>query len=232
MFATLGSVRATESLHFSDSRFFAKFILKRNRRAQNDNQRANHIGEVLGTSQEHGRPSPDGAEPEAAIRARLEVLRHSGRITAVETSDKNVVKIDTSYLVAELRNDPPDLERLAKPRVLLNAHGISAKVFTLQDVQLQGDPGTPGIPMAGGRVSKCRTGCELLQRFFDLIDRIGYGVRNVFYYGRVPLIVAAALLFLLSLFYISRSLSRSLVREARSAPRAAMATRRLHRNGR
>jgi hypothetical protein len=58
---------------------------------------------------------------------------------------------------------------------------------------------------------------ELLQRFYDLMDRIGYSVRNVSYYGRVPLIIAAALLFVFSLFYISRSLSRNLVREAQLA---------------
>ncbi len=37
------------------------------------------------------------------------------------------------------------------------------------------------------------------------------------YYGRAPLIIAAVLLFLFSLYYISRSLSRNLVREAQLA---------------
>lgn len=162
------------------------------------------------------------AQPEAAIRARLKdlALQWEG-ITAVELSDKTVMQIDSSYLTAELRNDPPDLERLAKLLdVLLNAHKeYPQKVFTLQDLQplteILARPEFQWQEEHGLQMPNWLQ--ELLQRFFDLMDRIGYAVRNVSYYGRVPLIIAAALLFVFSLFYISRSLSRNLVRESQLA---------------
>ena len=59
---------------------------------------------------------------------------------------------------------------------------------------------------------------DWLVRFYDWMEWISNRVLSAtFRYGRVPLIVAAALLFVLSLLYISRSLSRSLVREAQLA---------------
>lgn len=159
------------------------------------------------------------AEPEAAIHARLNGLASQWQeIRAVETSDKDIVQIDTSYLVAELRSDPPNLQRLTKLLdVLLQAHKeYPQKIFTLQDIEpLMEILARPEFHWQEARSLEMPKWLdELLQRFFDLMDRIGYGVRNATYYGRVPLIIAAALLFVLSLLYISRSLSRSLVREA------------------
>ena len=215
-----GAFCATEESRFSDSRFFAEFIL-----SEAEGLRMTTGGPITFEGYwELVRNTRQAilqmeAEPEAAICARLEGLASQWEgITAVETSDKNVVKIDTSYLVAELRNDPPDLERLVKLLdVLLNAHEVyPQKIFSLQDVQpLKKILARPEFQWQEAQSLEMPNWLqELLQRFFDLMDRIGYGVRNVSYYGRVPLIVAAALLFVLSLFYISRSLSRSLVREA------------------
>jgi hypothetical protein len=161
-------------------------------------------------------------QPEAAIQARLNDLASQwGKVTAIEISDQNVMRIDPSYLVMELRNNPPDLERLTKLLdVLLKAHEeYPQRVFTAQDmVPLKEILARPEFQWQEAQgLTMPNWLDELLQGFFDLMDRIGYGVRNISYYGRVPLIVAAALLFVLSLFYISRSLSRSLVREAQLA---------------
>lgn len=162
------------------------------------------------------------AESETAVRDRLNGLAAEWEgVTAIEISDQSIVQIDPAHLVAELQHDPPDLERLATLLdVLLKAHQeYPQKVFTLQDIEpLKEILARPEFQWQEPRSSEMPNWLqELFQRFFDLMDRVGYGVRNIFYYGRVPLIVAAALLFVLSLFYISRNLSRSLVREAQPA---------------
>src|SRR5574341_222016 len=162
------------------------------------------------------------AQHESAVRAQLSSMASQWEaITAVELSDKTIIQIDSSFLAAELRNDPTDLERLTKLLdALLNAHkDYPQKVFTLQDIQpLTEILARPEFQWQEAQRPEMPNWLqELLQRFFDLMDRIGYGVRNISYYGRVPLMIAAALLFLLSLLYISRSLSRSLVREAQLA---------------
>jgi hypothetical protein len=132
-----------------------------------------------------------------------------------------MVQIDSSYFVTALRRNPPDLERLANLLdALLRAHEeYPQKVFTLQDVEpLKEILARPEFQWQAAQSLRMPGWLdELLQRFYDLMDRIGYSVRNVSYYGRVPLIIAAALLFVFSLFYISRSLSRNLVREAQLA---------------
>lgn len=165
-------------------------------------------------------------EPEAAARGRLEGLASQWEaVSAVETSDQTVVTIDPSFLVAELRHDPPDLERLATLLdVLWKTHEeYPQKVFTVQDIDpLKEILARPEFHWQEAQSLTMPVWLdELLQRFFDLMDRIGYGVRTASYYGRVPLIVAAALLFVFSLVYISRSLSRSLVREAQLAAESA-----------
>jgi hypothetical protein len=54
-----------------------------------------------------------------------------------------------------------------------------------------------------------------LDRILNWLDQLSNRVVNALLpYGRIPLIITAVLLFLLSLFFISRSLSRSLVQEA------------------
>jgi hypothetical protein len=161
-------------------------------------------------------------EPEAAIRARLNDLAAQwGRVSEVEISGQSMVQIDSSYFVTALRRNPPDLERLANLLdALLRAHEeYPQKVFTLQDVEpLKEILARPEFQWQAAQSLRMPGWLdELLQRFYDLMDRIGYSVRNVSYYGRVPLIIAAALLFVFSLFYISRSLSRNLVREAQLA---------------
>lgn len=158
-------------------------------------------------------------EPQERIRSGLSDLAAQWEeITTVEISETEIVKIDSSYLVLQLRDDPPDLERLAKLLdVMLRAHEeYPQKVFALQDTEpLREILVRPEFQwhQAPGPIMPNWLD-ELLQRLLDLMDRLGYGVRNVSYYGRVPLIIAAALLFVFSLFYISRSMSRSLVRDA------------------
>src|SRR3989304_566077 len=133
-----GAFCATEESRFSDSRFFAEFILSEAeglRMTTNGPITFEGYWELVRNTRRAILQME--AEPEAAIRARLEGLASQwGGIPAVEEADKNGVKIDASYLVAELRNDPPDLERLVKLLdVLLNAHEVyPQKVFTLQDV--------------------------------------------------------------------------------------------------
>src|SRR3972149_6687151 len=105
--------------------------------------------------------------------------------------DINVVKIDASYLAAELRNDPPDLERLVKLLdVLLNAHEVyPQKVFSLQDVQpLKKILARPEFQWQEAQSLEMPNWLqELLQRFFDLMDRIGYRGRYVFFFWGVPI---------------------------------------------
>jgi hypothetical protein len=58
---------------------------------------------------------------------------------------------------------------------------------------------------------------KILDAFSKFMDRLAYGIQNGVYYGRVPLIIAAVLVFIISLFFIARNLSRNLVREAELA---------------
>jgi hypothetical protein len=144
------------------------------------------------------------------------IARAWEKVTAVEFPNQRVVAVDSSYLVAELRTDPPDLDRLANLLdALLQAHAqYPQEVFTVQDIEplqeilarpeFQWDAGQP----APGWFQR------LLDAFFDFMERLAFGVQNTAYYGRVPLMIGAALLLVLSLLYISRNLSRSLVREA------------------
>jgi hypothetical protein len=161
-------------------------------------------------------------QSEQAVRQQLNALASQWEgITAVELSDKSLVQIDSSYLVAELKNDPPDLERLQNLLdAYLDAHDeYPQNVFTLQDVQpLKAILARPEFQWRGAQsVAMPNWLQNLFDRILDFLDRIAYGVANAYYYGRVPLIIAAALLFAFSLFYISRSLSRNLVREAQLA---------------
>ena len=160
--------------------------------------------------------------PEIEIREELNTLASQWEeVTAVELTDKSVVQIDSSYLVSELKNDPPDLERLKNLLdVYLRAHEqYPQKFFTIQDMDpLKEILARPEFQWGQARaVEMPKWLGDLLEGFYNLMERIAFGVRNVSYYGRVPLIIAAALLFVFSLFYISRNLSRNLVREAQLA---------------
>ena len=93
------------------------------------------------------------AKPEGTIRQELNTLASQwGQVTAVEYSDQSVIQIDSSYLAAELRRNPPDLQRLEKEfEALLQAHEeYPRQVFTLEDVApLKENSGAAQVPMAG-----------------------------------------------------------------------------------
>jgi len=160
------------------------------------------------------------ALPADEIRRQLDELAAEWeKVTAVEFPDQRVVVVDSAYLAAELRVDPPDMNRLGNLLdVLLQAHAqYPQEVFTVQDIEplkeilarpeFQWDAGQPAPDWFQ----------RILNAFFDFLERLAFGVQNTVYYGRVPLMIGAALLLILSLFYISRNLSRSLVREAELA---------------
>jgi len=162
------------------------------------------------------------AESGESVRARLDDLASQWEdVTAVELSDQSVVQVDSSYLVAELQRDPTDLPRLKKLlQSLLDANEqYPQKVFTLQDVEpLQSILARPEFQWAEARTVELPKWLQnLVDGFFNLMERIALRLQNTAYYGRVPLILAAALLFALSLVYISRNLSRNLVRDAQLA---------------
>ncbi|HEU0291586.1 MAG TPA: DUF4129 domain-containing protein [Anaerolineales bacterium] len=157
------------------------------------------------------------ALPGEEIRRQLDELAAAWeKVTAVEFPDQRVVAVDSSHLAAELRTDPPDLQRLANLLdALLQAHAqYPQEVFTVQDIEslkeilarpeFQWDAGQPAPDWLQ----------QFLDAFFSFMERLAFGIQNTIYYGRVPLMIGAALLLLLSLVYISRNLSRSLVREA------------------
>ncbi len=162
------------------------------------------------------------AEPEQSIHQQLDALSLQwAAITEVELPDKNLVPIDSSFLVAELKSDPPNLAYLQNLLdTYLQAHAqYPQNVFSLQDVQpLNEILARPEFQWQQAPTSETPSWLQnLFDRFADFLNRLSHGTEKAYYYGRVPLIVAATLLFLLSLFYISRSLSRSLVREAQLA---------------
>jgi hypothetical protein len=164
--------------------------------------------------------------PEVEIRLQLSSLAAQWKkVTAVEFPDKSMMQIDSSYLVAELLSDTPHLERLEKLLdTLLSAHEkYPQRIFTLEDIQpLKDILARPEFQWQEVQTLQMPRWLDnLLQRFFDWMDRMGYRVRSTAYYGRVPLIIAAALLFVLSLFFVARSLSRSMVREAQLAAEGA-----------
>lgn len=158
---------------------------------------------------------------QAEIRRQLEDQAAAWeQVTAVEFPDQRVVAVDSSYLAAALRIDPPDLKRLENLLdALLQAHAQYPQgVFTVQDIDpLKEILARPEFQWQSQTSEAPDWFQNLLNAFFDLLERLAFGVQNTFYYGRVPLMVGAAILLILSLFYISRRLSRSLVREAELA---------------
>ncbi|RPJ27998.1 MAG: DUF4129 domain-containing protein [Chloroflexi bacterium] len=159
------------------------------------------------------------AKPEATIRQELDALAAQWeQVTAVEYSDHSVVQLDSSHLAAELRSAPPDLKRLGSVLdALLQAHEeYPQKIFTPEDVApLTRILARPEFQWQEQRPLQMP---DWLARIEEWIERFRNRVLNAtFRYGRVPLITVATLLFILSLFFISRSLSRNLVREAQLA---------------
>jgi hypothetical protein len=143
------------------------------------------------------------------------------QVTAVEISKDNVVTLDSSFLVMELKADPPNIARLESLLdALLSAHQQYPRdIFTIQDVEPLKE--ILARPEFQWQKAQARETPAWLQKIYDfiakLMDRVAYGVQNTVYYGRVPLIVAAVIVFLISLYFISLNLSRNLVREAQLA---------------
>jgi len=143
------------------------------------------------------------------------------QVTAVELSKDNVVAVEPSFLVMELKADPPNIERLESLLdALLAAHQqYPQDIFTIQDVEPLKE--ILARPEFQWQKTQARENPAWLQKIFDfignLMEQLSYGVQNMVYYGRVPLIVAAVIVFLISLYFISQNLSRNLVREAQLA---------------
>ena len=162
------------------------------------------------------------AKPAGEIRQRLDSLAaHWEQVNAVELSDHGVVQVDSSYLVSQLHADPPDLQRLANILdALLNAHNeYPQNIFKPADVDpLKEILARPEFSWDQGQTLELP---KWLANLFDSIskffDRIIFSVANLIFQWRYLLMVAAAVVLLISLFYIARNLSRSLVREAQLA---------------
>jgi len=165
------------------------------------------------------------ALPEAAIRQQLDgLVSQWEKVTVVEFPDQSLMQVDSAVLITALKLDPPNIKQLEKfMDALWQAHAAyPQKVFTIQDIAgLKTILARPEFQWGAPQTLEAPKWLQkLFDGFFSLMERLAFGVRNMTYYGRVPLIVAAALLFVFSLFYISRSLSRNLVREAQLAAEA------------
>jgi len=162
------------------------------------------------------------ARPETEIRQQLNALASQwDSITAVELADHSIVPIDSSYLATELRNTPPDLKHLEKSlEALLQAHQeFPQKVFTQKDVgPLKQILARPEFQWNQGQAIELPGWLgNLLDAISKFLDRLTFALANLVYQGRILLMIGAAILLLLVLFYISRNLSRSLVQDAQLA---------------
>jgi hypothetical protein len=159
------------------------------------------------------------AQPAATIRRELEALAAQWeQVGAVEYSAQSVIQVEASYLVAELRREPPELERLGDLLdALLQAHEQYPQgVFTLEDVApLQTILARPEFQWQQATPWQMPDWLIRIQHWIEQFRNRVLGA--TFQYGRIPLIAAALILFLVSVFFISRGLSRSLVREAQLA---------------
>lgn len=173
------------------------------------------------------------SKSESTVRQELNALAAQwDPVRAVELSDKSVIQIESVYLTTELRMDPPRLDRLGKLLdTLLDAHEeYPQNLFTVKDVEplkeILARPEfqwqePPPLEMPGWLV-----------KIFDWLDQLTNRALNAtLSYGRVPLIVIAVLLFLLSLFFIFRGLSRNLVQEAQLATEGSEADEMLTSKG-
>jgi hypothetical protein len=156
------------------------------------------------------------SKSESAVRQELNVLAAQwDQVVAVELPDHSVIQVDSAYLSGELRADPPRLDRLANLLdSLLRAHAeYPQDLFTLEDViPLQDILARPEFQW---EESQPIVMPDWLDRIFAWLEQLTNRVVNALLpYGRIPLIGTAVILFLLSLFFISRGLSRSLVRDA------------------
>jgi Domain of unknown function (DUF4129) len=159
------------------------------------------------------------SKSESAVLQELNALASQWeQVRAVELPDRSVVLIESAYLTTELRTDPPRLDRLGNfLNALLRAHEeYPENVFTLEDLAPLED--ILARPEFQWEESQPLVMPDWLDRFFSWLDRLTNRVVNATLpYGRIPLILTAILVFLVSLFFISRGLSRSLVQEAELA---------------
>jgi len=156
------------------------------------------------------------------IRQELDTLAAQWeQVTAVELPDHNVIPVDSSYLVAELRTEPFDPERLGNLLdALLRAHEeYPQKVFTPEDIlPLRKILARPEFQWQKPQPVQMPDWLnKLYDRVASFFDWIILQVATLIYEGRTVLKVAAALVFVLALYFISRSLSHNLVRETELA---------------
>jgi hypothetical protein len=159
------------------------------------------------------------AETETVRRQKLDELATQWEaVTVLELPDGGMIQIDPSHLTEEFKKDPPDLERLETIlNVLLKAHEeYPQDVFTVQDVEpLKSILARPEFQWQTAQTAQSPAWLERILNFIaDLMDSLAYGIQNTVYYGRIPLIVAAVIVFLISLYFISQNLSRNLIRDA------------------
>lgn len=163
------------------------------------------------------------AKPEATIRPELNTLAAKWEeITAIQLPDDSVIQIDSSYVAAELRREPADLKRLENILgALLRAHEqYPKKVFTPEDVlPLNKILARPEFQwkQAEQPLRAPDWLANLWERFSNFLDRVIFATATAIYEGRTLFKIAGALLFVLALFFIARSLSHNLVREAQLA---------------
>jgi hypothetical protein len=159
--------------------------------------------------------------PQEDLRPPLEPLAAQwDRVTAVKLADGTVIQLDSTYLTTQLRRDPPDPGRLGNLLAqLLRAHEQYPQgIFSLQDVEpLEEILARPEFQWEEEAIQPPNWLAELYDRLLNFLDQILFGTVNTVYQGRDLLTIAAVLIFLLALFFISRSLSRSLAQEAELA---------------
>ena len=159
---------------------------------------------------------------EGEVRRQLDDLAVEWeKVTAVEFPDQRVMQIDSARLSADLRTDPPNPEHLLSLiDALLAAHEqYPQNVFTVEDVEpLREILARPEFQWEQARAVEAPGWLQRIYEWIiDLIERFLFGLENTVYHGRVPLIIAAAIFFILSLYFISRNLARNLVRDAQLA---------------
>lgn len=162
------------------------------------------------------------AKPEAERLQELNTLASQwDQITAVELSDHSIIQINSTYLAAKLRRTPTDLEHLSNSvDALLEAHKkFPQKVFTLEDVEsLKAILARPEFRWKEAQSVETP---RWLEKIFDAIsnffERVTFTLANLLYQGRFFIMIGAAILLTWILFYISRNLSRNLVRDAELA---------------
>ena len=143
------------------------------------------------------------------------------QITVVKLPDGSIIQLHPEYLTTELRAKPPELAHLEKLLdALLKAHEqYPQKVFTLADIDpLKKILARPEFQWNEGQAAEMP---DWLAKIFDAIanftDRLVFAIANMLVQGRTAFIVIGSILFVLILFYISRSLSRSLAGNAQIA---------------